>query len=223
MKKLNIILIVVLIFTTSCKEDEVTTIITGSVKDYYAGTSIPNIDLHIKKISLDPRDAQLRQNQPYDTTSYFLKIRVDENGNFSLNSELLEEGEDYLLTYLDHEKFSIYSNAIKAGESNHFNMKVKYYNTLKVFIDNSVEADRIELKLAVDNAHFDETGEIVHFLMDYTFDPGSLTSCNSLRSIPDCSHNIHVKYYLDNKYIDQISLNKVVSNTDTTTIRIELL
>lgn len=223
MKKLNFLLIIALIFTISCKEEEVNTIITGSVKDYYTLTSIPNIDLHIKKISLDPSDPQLQQIQPYDTSSYFLKIRVDQNGNFSLNTELLEEGEDYLLTYHDHEKFSIYSNAIKTGENNHFNMKVKYYNTLKVFIDNSVETSKIEIKLSVDDSHFDETEEIVHFLMDYTFDSGSLTSSNLLRSIPDCSHSIHVKYYSDDEYIDQVSFNKYVSNTDTTSIRIELL
>lgn len=223
MKKLNIILIITLLFTFSCKKDSHFTELRGSVYDFYTGYKIVNINLMIKETTLDPSNPQLMQ-LPYDTTSYVQKVKVDGNGNFKLSTEFLEEGKNYILIYSDSKKFSIYSNVIKVWEENYFNLKLKHYNALDVEVYNTINADRVEMKLSVDNTHKEETSEIVQFLLNanrYTYvDPNSKIR---LKSIPDCAHIIHVKYLLDGVWSEETSIEKFVSNVDTTQAKIVLL
>ncbi len=225
MKKLKYIILGVLIFTLACEEDTETTIINGSVRDYFTENIVSNIDLIIHDNTMDPTNPQLRQLQPYDTISFITKIPVDNLGNFEIKTESLRKGNDYLLVYNDSDKFSVYSNEIEVGKTNTFNLKLKYFNTLKVKIQNNiVQADSLVLFISVDNSHFDETGEIVEFLLDETFNiSGNLNTTVLSRSIPECLHNISCRYYENGEYIDNIEVDKYVSNIDTTEVLIELL
>ena len=225
MKKLKYIILGVLIFTLACEEDTETTIINGSVRDYFTENIVSNIDLIIHDNTIDPTNPQLRQLQPYDTILFITKIPVDNLGNFEIKTESLKKGNDYLLVYNDSDKFSVYSNEIEVGKTNTFNLKLKHFNTLKVKIQNNiVQADSLVLFISVDNSHFDETGEIVEFLLDETFSiSGNLNTTVLSRSIPECLHNISCRYYENGEYIDNIEVDKYVSNIDTTEVLIELL
>ena len=167
MKELKYIILGILLFTVACEDDTETTIISGTVREYYNENAVPNIDLRVYDNTMDPSDPQLRQIQPYDTASFVSKIAVDNYGNFEFKTELLEKGRDYLIVYNDYGKFSIYSNEIEVGKNNNFNLKLKHYNTLKVILENSItEVDSLTLFIGIDNSHYDQTEEIVDLLLE---------------------------------------------------------
>jgi hypothetical protein len=225
MKKLKYIILGILITTIACEEDTVTTIISGSVREYFTENIVSNIDLIIHDNTIDPTNPQLRQIQPYDTISFVAKIPVDNLGNFEYKTESLRKGNEYLLVYNSGDRFSIYSNEIEVGKTNNINLKLKHYNILKVKIqNNNIQADSLALFISVDNSHFDETGEIVEFLLNeqFTFSENLNTTVLS-KSIPECLHTIICRYYENGKYIDNVEVEKYVSNVDTTEILIELL
>lgn len=224
MKNLKYIVLGILFFTIACKDDPVTTIINGTVKEYYNENAVANIGLRVYDNTLNPTDPQLRQIMPYDTASFVAKVSVDNNGNFKFKTDLLEKNGDYLLVYNDYEKFSIYSNEIEVGKSNIFDLKLKYYNTLKVKIENSLtEADSLILSISVDNSHFDQTGEIVELLLDNElFLSGNLDTTVFSKSITGCTHSISCRYFNNGEYINNILTEQFISNVDTTEMLINL-
>ncbi|MDX9696969.1 MAG: hypothetical protein RBT49_14355 [Bacteroidales bacterium] len=223
MKKLLYFTFGILLFTLACEEDSVTTKINGTVKDYYTENAISNINLRVYDNTIDPTNPQLRQIQPYDSTSFVTKIDVDGFGNFDFETELLKKGKDYLLVFNDSDKFSIYKNEIEVGEKNNFNLKLKHYNTLKVTLENSItEVDSLTLSISVDNSNYDLTGEIVDLLLDENFSlSDNLNVTVFSKSIPDCLHYITCRYFNNGNFIDNVVIEKNVLNVDTTEILIE--
>ena len=225
MKELKYIILGILLFTIACEDDTETTIISGTVREYYNENAVPNIDLRVYDNTMDPSDPQLRQIQPYDTASFVSKIAVDNYGNFEFKTELLEKGRDYLIVYNDYDKFSIYSNEIEVGKNNNFNLKLKHYNTLKVILENSItEVDSLTLFIGIDNSHYDQTEEIVDLLLEESILlSDNLDTTVYTKSIPDCSHSILCRYFDNGEYIDNVLIDKYIANTDTTEVLIKLL
>ncbi|MCG8410500.1 MAG: hypothetical protein MI739_04350 [Bacteroidales bacterium] len=221
MFKLNyFILVIILLITISCKDDYEPTVLRGTVRDFYHNKPISNISLRICERP-NPRDIAIGDLfHPYDSLGFVKKIKVDNQGNFECVIDNLQDYGECLIAYNDYEKLSDSCFKITKEKENFFDIKLKYYNELKL----KLKTDRLidSIRLIVDDGYlYTQNARNTYTPWKKLIFSKNFDKDIHVKSVPDCWYRITLIYKTNTRWNRIPDIHKYVTNTDTTELVIE--
>lgn len=127
---------IVLLLNSCKKEDKIQVRVMGSVEDYYTQENIVKDGLYLVSTIIDPTNPQLRQDDPYSSTTILKKISIDSKGSFDEEVDVINSSNLHYLVYYNETNISA-TYLLKLESSNNTTVYVKPFRNLIISIEDT--------------------------------------------------------------------------------------